>query len=49
LVDVLQTSAYPRLDDAARAAVRLWRFTPAVQNGQPVESGQILSIHFRLD
>ena len=48
-VEVLQTSGYPRLDAAARAAIAKWRFTPAVENGQPVESTEDLPVHFRLN
>jgi protein TonB len=47
--DVVQTSGYPRLDAAAQAALSRWRFTPAVENGQPVSSEQILPVRFRLD
>ena len=48
-VQLLQTSGYPRLDEAALAALKKWRFTPAVENGQPVPSAQVLPIRFRLD
>ncbi len=48
-VEVLQTSGYPRLDWAARNAVAKWRFTPAVQNGEPVESAQDLPVRFELN
>jgi protein TonB len=48
-VQLLQTSGYPRLDEAALAALKKWRFTPAVENGQPVSSVQVLPIRFRLD
>jgi len=48
-VEVLQTSGYSRLDEAAQAATARWRFTPAVRNGQAVESDQVLAIHFRLN
>ncbi len=48
-VQVLQTSGYPRLDQTARTAIARWRFTPAMENGQPVESVQDLPVHFRLN
>jgi protein TonB len=48
-VDLLQTSGYPRLDEAALAAIAKWRFTPAVVNGAPVESRQILPVRFQLN
>jgi len=47
--DVVQTSGYPRLDGAALAALSKWRFTPAVENGQPVSSEQVLPVRFRLN
>jgi protein TonB len=47
-VGVLQTSGYPRLDEATLAALRKWRFTPAMENGQPVPSQQVLPVRFRL-
>lgn len=47
-VEVVQSSGYARLDDAARAALARWHFTPAVQNGEAVESVQDLPIRFRL-
>jgi protein TonB len=49
VVQLLQTSGYPRLDQAALAALKNWRFTPAVENGQPVPSAQVLPVRFRLD
>ncbi len=47
--DVVQTSGYPRLDGAAVAALSKWRFTPAIENGLPVPSEQVLPVRFRLD
>ena len=47
--DVVQTSGYPRLDGAAVAALSKWRFTPAIENGQPVPSEQVLPVRFRLN
>jgi protein TonB len=48
-VVVLETSGYPRLDGAARAALAKWRFTPAMENGQPVDSWQDLPVHFKMN
>jgi protein TonB len=48
-VEVLQTSGYTRLDQAAVAAIAHWRFTPAVENGLPVASAQLLALRFRLN
>ena len=36
-VDTRQGSGQAALDEAAREAVRAWRFRPATRNGQPVE------------
>ena len=47
-VDLLQSSGYPRLDEAALAAIAKWRFTPAVADGEPVESRIVLPVRFRL-
>jgi protein TonB len=47
-VEVLQSSGYARLDNTAQAALEKWRFTPAMENGRPVESAQDLPVHFRL-
>lgn len=47
--DVVQTSGYPRLDEAARSALAQWHFTPAMQNGRPVESDEEIQVRFRLD
>ena len=48
-VEILQTSGYPRLDQAAQGAIAKWRFAPAVLNGEPADSTQILPVRFRLD
>lgn len=48
-VQVVQSSGYRRLDEAARTAVARWRFTPAMRNGEPVGSAQDLPVHFRLN
>jgi TonB family protein len=35
-VEVLESSGFERLDEAAKAGVRSWRFEPALQGGKPV-------------
>jgi len=47
-VTPLQSCGFPRLDDAAVAAVRQWRFEPAERNGKPVEGAADVPILFRL-
>ena len=39
---------YPLLDDAAIAAVKQWRFTPALLNGQPVPVVMTVTVNFDL-
>ncbi|MDO8934008.1 MAG: TonB family protein [Rhodocyclaceae bacterium] len=41
-------SGHPRLDDAALAAVRTWRCTPASRNGQPVRAVALQPFKFIL-
>jgi protein TonB len=38
----------PLLDDAAVAAVRQWRFTPALLNGEPVPVVMTVTVNFKL-
>jgi protein TonB len=45
---VVQTSGYPRLDQAAQTALARWHFTPAVRDGQPVASTMLLPVRFQL-
>lgn len=47
--EILTSSGYARLDSAAREAVARWRFTPAVRDGQAVESIFDLSLTFSLN
>ncbi len=47
LVETLASSGFPVLDAAARDAVARWHFTPAMQNGQPVESVYPIEFNFR--
>jgi periplasmic protein TonB len=48
-VDLAQTSGYPILDTAALAAVRQWRFNPAIQAGRPVAANAEVPVRFRLE
>lgn len=47
-VDWARRSGIALLDLAARDAVRLWRFLPALQAGQPVAGSVELVIRFEL-
>lgn len=47
-IDVQASSGFARLDEAALAAVRRWRFVPARSGGQPVAGWAIVPIHFQL-
>ncbi len=48
-VDVKQSSGFQRLDDAARAAVEHWRFVPARQGSETIESSVLVPLQFTLD
>lgn len=48
-VDVHRSSSHPRLDDAATAAVREWRFLPAKRGTTAVEATVIVPIVFRVE
>jgi len=43
------SSGFPRLDEAAVAAVRAWRFVPAKRAGVTVELRHRIPIRFELD
>lgn len=45
---VERSSGHPRLDEAALAAVRTWRCTPASRNGQPVRAVALQPFNFIL-
>ena len=47
-VAIAQSSGFSRLDDAARDAVRRWRWRPMIQQGQPVKVKGIVEIPFVL-
>jgi protein TonB len=44
-----RSSGYPRLDDAAIAAVREWRFVPARRGDEAIASSVVVPIAFGLD
>jgi protein TonB len=48
-LDVAQSSGFPRLDQAARAAVSRWRFVPARLGDAGRESWVMVPLSFRLD
>jgi protein TonB len=48
-VQVLKSSGFPRLDEAAMVAIRKWAFKPAVQNSQPVQSWTRVQVAFKLE
>lgn len=48
-VDIERTSGSPPLDNAAREAVRSWRFAPARRGAQAVEAWVLVPIVFRLE
>ena len=48
-VTVQQSSGFSRLDNAAAAAVRQWRFEPAARDGKTVEGTAEVPILFRLE
>jgi len=48
-VQVLKSSGFPRLDEAAMAAIRKWTFSPAMQNSQAVQSWTRVQVAFKLE
>ncbi|NZA26041.1 energy transducer TonB [Luteimonas sp. SJ-92] len=48
-VEIARSSRSRELDRAARDAVRRWRFSPALENGQAVASTVEVPIDFRMD
>jgi protein TonB len=47
-VAILRSSGHAVLDEAALAAVRLWRFRPATRGGVPVAAPADVPVRFRL-
>jgi periplasmic protein TonB len=48
-VDVLESSGHASLDRAARDAVTVWRFLPAVKDGRPIPFNMPLRVTFQLE
>lgn len=48
-VELVASSGYPRLDEAALAAVRRWRFAPPSRDGVPMAVETVAPIRFTLD
>jgi protein TonB len=48
-IEVRDSSGHARLDDAAREAVRQWKFVPAKRGEQPVAAWVLIPVSFRLD
>lgn len=47
-VEIKQSSGFLRLDESARAAVERWRFVPAKQGSEAVESSVLVPLNFTL-
>ena len=47
-VTIARSSGYPRLDDSALATVRHWRFIPARQGDQALDSWVLVPVNFSL-
>jgi TonB family protein len=45
---IVRTSGYPLLDEAARSAVLTWRAQPGLHNGEPVAAAVRLPVRFDL-
>lgn len=48
-ITISQSSGYFRLDQAARRAVKQWKFHPAISGGNPVSSEVDVPVHFELE
>ena len=48
-VEIKQSSGFQRLDEAARSAVERWRFIPARQGSEAVESSVLVPLQFTLN
>jgi protein TonB len=48
-VTVASSSNHPALDEAALAAVKRWRFSPATRGGVPVAGTAEIPVEFRLE
>ncbi|EGO62864.1 energy transducer TonB [Acetonema longum] len=47
-VTIRESSGFAELDEAALAAVKKWRFAPAMKDGQPIAGYHAVRIRFRL-
>lgn len=47
-IQLAKSSGYPRLDDAAKAAVQKWKFEPAKRSGGAIEAWVIVPVEFSL-
>lgn len=45
-IQLLKSSGYSRLDDAALAAVKKWKFQPAMRNGKAMEGWVVVPLQF---
>ncbi|MGY4831789.1 energy transducer TonB [Sphaerotilaceae bacterium SBD11-9] len=48
-VQLGRSSGFPRLDDAALASVKRWRFKPYTENGQPMAGYAVIPVMFELE
>ncbi|MCF2970363.1 energy transducer TonB [Synechococcus sp. Nb3U1] len=48
-VEILTSSGFPALDNAAQQAVQGWQFTPALRNNIPIDSWVTVPIQFALN
>lgn len=47
-VELIQPTAMPRLNQILLDTLHRWRFSPATENGHPVESRQDVRVHFNV-
>jgi protein TonB len=48
-VELIKPTSSPRLNQLLLEALHRWRFFPAMQNGDPIESQQEIRVHFNVD
>ncbi|NJM12042.1 MAG: energy transducer TonB [Synechococcaceae cyanobacterium SM1_2_3] len=48
-INLRRSSGYPRLDEAAMAAVQRWRYLPARRGGEPIPFWYVQPIIFALN